>query len=150
MKVVKKIYEYRIRQQIDIDDMRFGFMKGKGTINAICTVRQMQKKFRAKGEWFFFGFVDLDKAVKEVTRWTIHKLEVEEWLVSAVVSMYTGTKIVVRTVYGNSNCFEDKTKVMISGEWQMIMQKAVRCGVCGSSPENHIQRCCMHRLRNNL
>jgi len=28
MKVVKKIYEYRIRQQIDIDDMRFGFMKG--------------------------------------------------------------------------------------------------------------------------
>ena len=38
------------------------------------------------------------------------KLGVEEWLVSAVMSMYTGTgaKTVVRTVYGNSNGFEVK------------------------------------------
>jgi len=33
---------------------------------------------------------------------------VEEWLVSAVMSMYTGAKTVVRTVYGNSNGFEVK------------------------------------------
>jgi len=33
-------------------------------------------------------------------------LGVEEWLVSAVISMYTGAKTVVRTVYGNSNGFE--------------------------------------------
>jgi len=31
---------------------------------------------------------------------------VEEWLVSAVMSMYTGAKTVVRTVYGNSKGFE--------------------------------------------
>jgi len=31
----------------------------------------------------------------------MHKLEVEEWLVSAVVSMYTGA-----IVSGNSKCFE--------------------------------------------
>ena len=31
MKVVERIFEDRIRQQIDIDDMQFGFMKGKGT-----------------------------------------------------------------------------------------------------------------------
>jgi len=35
----------------------------------------------------------------------VHKLEVEEWLVSAVVYMYTGAKTVARTVYGNSNGF---------------------------------------------
>ena len=29
MKVVERIFEYRIRQQIQIDDMQFGFMKGK-------------------------------------------------------------------------------------------------------------------------
>ena len=34
------------------------------------------------------------------------KLGVEEWLVSAVMSMYTGAKTVVRTVYGNSSSFE--------------------------------------------
>jgi len=32
--------------------------------------------------------------------WTIRKLVVEEWLVSAVMSVYTGAKTVVRTVYG--------------------------------------------------
>jgi len=48
MKVVERIFEDRIWQQIDIDDMQFGFMKGKGTIDAIFIVRQMQEKFRAK------------------------------------------------------------------------------------------------------
>jgi len=36
------------------------------------------------------------------------KLGVEEWLVLAVMFMYTGRKTVVRAVYGNSNCFEVK------------------------------------------
>ena len=29
MKVVKRISEHIIRQQIEVDDMQFGFMKGK-------------------------------------------------------------------------------------------------------------------------
>ena len=32
----------------------------------------------------------------------------EEWLVLAVMSMHTGAKTAVRTVYGNSKCFEVK------------------------------------------
>jgi len=43
-----------------------------------------------------------------VTRWTMHKLGVQEWLVLAVMSMNIGAKTVVRTVYGNSNGFEVK------------------------------------------
>jgi len=35
MKVVKRIFEHRIWQQIEVDDMQFGFMKGKGTTDAI-------------------------------------------------------------------------------------------------------------------
>ena len=31
MKAVERIFEDRIREQIDIDDMQFGFMKDKGT-----------------------------------------------------------------------------------------------------------------------
>jgi len=98
MKVVERIFEHRIRQQIDIDDMQFGFMKGKGTTDAIFIVRQMQEKFRATGKKLYFGFVDLEKAFDRVPRWAMHKLGVEEWLVSAVMSMYTGVKTVVRTV----------------------------------------------------
>ena len=111
MKVAERIFEDRIRQQIDIDDMQLGFMIGKGTTDAIFIVRQMQK-FRAKGKKLYFRFVDLEKAfdrvLREVIRWAMHKLGVEESLVSAVMSKHTGAKIVVRTVYGNSNGFEVK------------------------------------------
>ena len=62
MKVVERIFEHRIRQQIEVDDMQFGFMKGKGTTDAICTVRQMQENFRVKGKKLYFGFVNLEKS----------------------------------------------------------------------------------------
>jgi len=58
----------------------------------------MQEKFRAKGNKLYFDFVDLQKAFdmvpREVIRWALHKLGVEEWLVSAVMSMYI---IIIRT-----------------------------------------------------
>ena len=34
-------------------------MKGKGTTDAIFTVRQMQENFRVTGNKLYFGFVDL-------------------------------------------------------------------------------------------
>ena len=60
IKVVERIFEHRIRQQIKIDDMQFGFMKGKGTTDAIFMARQLQENFRVKGKKLYFGFVDLD------------------------------------------------------------------------------------------
>ena len=72
--------------------------------------RHPQEKFRAEGK-LYSGFVDLekktfDKVLREVIRWEMHKLGVEELLISVVISMYTGAKTVKRTVYGNSNGFE--------------------------------------------
>ena len=61
MKVVERIFEHKIRQQIDVDDMQFGFMKGKGSTDVIFTVRQMQENFRVKGKKLYFGFVDWEK-----------------------------------------------------------------------------------------
>ena len=56
--------------------------------------------------------MDLEKAFdrvpREVIRWAVRKLGVEEWLVLAVMSMYIGAKTFVRTVYGNSSCYEVK------------------------------------------
>jgi len=52
----------------------------------------MQENFRVKGKKLFFGFVDLEKAFdivpREVISWAMHKLGVEEWLVSAVSDVY--------------------------------------------------------------
>ena len=91
MKVVERIFEYKIRQHIEIADMQFGFMKGKGTTDAIFMARQMQENVRVKGKKLYYGFVDLEKAFdrvpREVISWAMCKLGVEEWLVSAVMSM---------------------------------------------------------------
>jgi len=95
MKVLERIFEHRIRQQI-------------GTTDAIFIVRQMHEKFRAKEKKLYFGFVDLEKAFdrlpRDVTRWAMRNLRVEEWLVTAV--MYAGAKTIVRTVYGTISDFE--------------------------------------------
>jgi len=87
-------------------------MKGKGTTDAIFMARQIQENIRVKGKKLYFGFVDLEKAFdrvpREVISWAMRKLGVEAWLLLVVLSMYTGAKTVVRTVYGNSKGFEVK------------------------------------------
>ena len=50
-----------------------------------------------------------------MNRWTVHKLGIDEWLVSAVMSMYVGARVVVRTVHGNSGNFEVKVGMMHQG-----------------------------------
>jgi len=56
----------------------------------------MQKNFRVEGKKLYFGYMDLEKAFdrvpREVISWAMRKLGVEEWLVLAVMSMYTGAK----------------------------------------------------------
>ena len=55
-----------------------------------------------KAKKLYLDFVDLEKGFdrvpREVISWAMRKLGVEEWLVSAVMSMYAGAKTVVRTV----------------------------------------------------
>jgi len=73
---------YRIRQQIDVDDMQFGFMKVKRTTDAIFILRHMQDKCRAKEKRLYFGFVELKKAFDRIPRgrirWVVYKFGVEE------------------------------------------------------------------------
>ena len=45
MKVIERVLERRIREKVKIDAMQFGFMPGKGTTDAIFTVRQMHKNY---------------------------------------------------------------------------------------------------------
>jgi len=46
---------------------------------------------------------------REVISWAMRKLGVEKWLVLAVMSMYTGAKTVVRTVY----CYSKGSEVKV-------------------------------------
>ena len=52
--------EKYIREAVNIDDMQFRFMPGKGTMDAIFITRVMQ--------YLYFTFVDLEKAFDRVPR----------------------------------------------------------------------------------
>ena len=53
-----------------------------------------------------YMLLHVKKLLRKVISWAMCKLGVEEWLVSAVMSMYTCAEEVVSTVYDNSKCFE--------------------------------------------
>jgi len=49
-----------------------------------------------------------NRVPREVIRWAMRKLDVDEWLLSAVMSMYVAVQTVVRTAHNNSDNFEVK------------------------------------------
>ena len=112
MKVLERVLEKRIRCQVSIDNMQFGFMPGKGTTDAIFIMRQVQDKHQAKKKKLYYAFVDLEKAFdrvpREVVRWALRKLGVDEWLISTVMALYTEACTIVRTDAGLSESFEVK------------------------------------------
>ena len=65
MKVLERVLEKRIRCQVSIDNMQFGFMSGKGTTDAMFTMRLVQEKPQAKKK-AYYAFVDLEKAFDRV------------------------------------------------------------------------------------
>ena len=58
----------------------------------------------------FYAFVDLEKAIdrvpRDVVRWALRQLGVEEWLVQTVMVMYEKARTTVRTKQGSSEEFE--------------------------------------------
>ena len=62
MKIIERVLEKRIRERVTLDEMQFGFRPGRGTIDAIFIVRQMQENFLAKKKKLWMTFVGLEKA----------------------------------------------------------------------------------------
>ena len=100
LKTLERVVEKLLREQVQIDEMQFGFMPGRGTIDAIFILRQLQEKYLAKKKTLYFAFVDLEKAFDRVPReivwWALRKLGVEEWMVKVIQSLYTNARSQVR------------------------------------------------------
>jgi len=115
MKIVERILESRLREQVNIEELQFGFMPGRGTVDAIFIARQMQEKYRAKKKDLYFAFIDLEKAFDRVPRdvlhWALSKAGVEEWLIKAIMVMYNKCSTSVKVGEGLSEPFEVKVGV---------------------------------------
>ena len=115
MKLLERVLERRVRSQVEVDEMQFGFMPGKGTTDAIFVTRQMQEKHQEKRKRLYYAFVDLEKAFdrvpREVVRWALRKSGVGEGLVKAVMTLYCKACTVIRTGSGDSDGFEVRVGV---------------------------------------
>ena len=56
MKILERVLEKRIRERVTLDEMQFGFRPGRGMIDAIFIVRQMQEKFLEKKKELWMAF----------------------------------------------------------------------------------------------
>ena len=115
MKVLERVVEKQIRGMVNIGDMQFGFMPGRGTIDAIFILRQLQEKYLARNKTLYFSFIDLEKAFDRVPRevlwWSMRRVGVEEWLVRVVQSMYKHAKSKVRVGDSYSEAFDVRVGV---------------------------------------
>ena len=62
MMILERILEKLIRGIVNINEMQFGFMPGRGTIDATFILRQLQERYMAKNKTLYFCFIDLEKA----------------------------------------------------------------------------------------
>lgn len=115
MKVIERIFEERLRKTIVLDEMQMGFMPGKGTIDAIFSVRQMMEKYEAAGRKLYMVFVDLEKAFDRVPRkviwWALRRKGVIEREIQAIIDMYDGVRTAVKLEDDRSDWFEVKVGV---------------------------------------
>ena len=93
---IERIVVKLIRQQLEIDEIQFGYMPECGTTNAIFILRQLQEihlaKKKKKKKSFYFAVIDMEKVFDQVPSdafWrACRKLGIEEWLVKIVKLMY--------------------------------------------------------------
>ena len=55
----EKVLDGHVHEVADIDKMQYGFMSGKGTVDAVFVLRRLKETFGAKNKKLFFIFVDL-------------------------------------------------------------------------------------------
>ena len=68
MKVVERVLEKRLCGIMPVDEMQFGFMPERGTIDAVFILRRLQEEYHAKGKKLYMCFVYLEKAFDRVPR----------------------------------------------------------------------------------
>ena len=75
MKVVERVFEKKLSTIVSVDEMQFGFMPERGTIDAVYILRRMQEEYHAKGKKLSMCFVDLafDRVLRKVLEWAMMK-----------------------------------------------------------------------------
>ena len=101
MKLLEWVLDSSIHRMLNIDEMQFIFVPGRGTTIAIFIVHQLQEKYITNAKkWLYFAFVDIKKAFHHVPRnvlWSALRIRgVGEWAVHGIQGMYHNARSRVR------------------------------------------------------
>ncbi len=64
MKALELVLDIAVRQSVDIHEIRFDFVSGKGTTDSIFIARQMQENYVSVRKLLNFAFIDLENAIR--------------------------------------------------------------------------------------
>ncbi|XP_064073079.1 uncharacterized protein LOC135193637 [Vanessa tameamea] len=96
MKVWEKVIERRLREESEITQNQFGFMSGRGTMDAIFALCQLCEKYRRAHKNLHMVFIDLDKSydrvLREVLWWALKEKGLPEKYVE-LVKLCTGDPV---------------------------------------------------------
>ena len=100
-------------EQVDINNMQFGFMPGCSTTDEIHILQQMQEKYLIRKKKIYSTFVDLEKAFNQVPHsilwWAMRNLGIGEWIVRLAKVMYDGANSGARV----NRCFSEWFEVTV-------------------------------------
>jgi len=107
LKVYERVIERRIREIAHIHSNQFGFMSGKGTIDPIFILCQVQEKILEGNRKRYWTFVDLEKAFdrvhREVLYWSLRRKGISKKLVIIIKSMCDEAVTTVISGRGNNS-----------------------------------------------
>ena len=109
MKVYERIIDQRVRNETEVSEEQFGFMPGRGTVDAIFALRQTMEKYAERKRDLHLVFIDLEKAYDRVPRqevWRCMRVKgVSEKYVKVVQDMYAGATTQVKSTVGKTGMF---------------------------------------------
>ena len=114
-KLYQKILDGHLCELVEIVKMQYGFVSGRGTVDAVVVLKRLTEQFRAKNKNLFFVFIDVEKAFDQVPRevicFALRQYGVSEYFVDGVMSLYKDYKTAVSVEGELSNSFSVKVGV---------------------------------------
>ena len=81
---------------MSVDEMQFGSMPERGTIDAVFILRRLQEEYYARGNKLYLCFIDpekvFDRVLRNVLEWAMRKKGMLEVLVRLLMSLHDGAK----------------------------------------------------------